>query len=242
MRRISVIQPDRRRGVSIARITAPGIFIGLMLLISSCIRPNDTPPTATPGGPIMVTPPVIVTQTTPGVVVANPSNNLIRMEAFVQSYGAQPIPGSTRIWAETTYLQDLIVGIAFQNQSGLNCIGVGIGNHDGGQNSTGAVNLINVFNGGYHCVSTTTDLGVAGQWLVTDSRGTPLIIFAGQTFTPNAQSIVLLFPDGTEYRTPLTSSSFILLDDSLNFPSEVSIRDATDIELGRIAIPVSPQG
>ncbi|KAB2860006.1 MAG: hypothetical protein F9K46_10735 [Anaerolineae bacterium] len=242
MRRISVIQPDRRRGVSIARITAPGIFIGLMLLMSSCIRPNDTPPTATPGGPIMVTPPVIVTQTTPGVIDTNLSINLIRMEAFVQSYGAQPIPGSTRIWVETIYLQDLVVGIAFQNQSGLNCIGVGIGNHDGGQNSTGLPNLINVFNGGYHCVSTTTDLGVAGQWLITDSRGTPLIIFAGQAFAPNAQSVVLLYPDGTQRATPLTSGSFLFMETSLNFPSEVSIRDAADVELGRIAIPVSPQG
>ncbi len=240
MRRISVIQPDRRRGVSIARIAAPGIFIGLMLLMSGCIRPNNTPPTVTPGGPIVITPSSV--NQTPGVIATNPSNNLIRMEAFVQSYGALPIPGSTRTWAETTYLQDLIVGIAFQNQSGLACIGVGIGNHDGGQNSTGAVNLINVFNGGYHCIGSAAELGVAGQWLVTDSRGTPLIIFAGQIFSPTAQSIVLLFPDGTEYRTPLTGGSFILLDDSLNFPSAVSVRDAADLELGQIGIPVSPQG
>ncbi|MBI5928262.1 MAG: hypothetical protein HY862_03070 [Chloroflexi bacterium] len=209
--------------------------------MSGCIRPSSSSPTATPGGIIVMTPP-ISNQTTPGVVATNPSNNLIRMEAFVQSYGAQTVPGSTRVWAETTYLQDLIVGIAFVTPSNARCIGVGIGNHDGGQNATGAINLINVFNGGFHCDANPTALGVAGQWLVTDSRGTPLIILAGQVFAPNAQSVVLLYPTGTPYQTPLTSGNFIVLDDSLNFPTEVSIHDATDVEIGRIAIPVSPQG
>lgn len=235
MRRISVRQPDRRRGITFTQIAAPWIFIGLMLLLSACIRPNANNGTATPAGVIAMTPPLV--NSTPGVTVPNSSNNLIRVEAFVQSYGANTTPGSTRLLGEIPYLQDLIAGITFQNQSNLNCIGVGIGNHDGAQN------LTNVFSGGYHCMTSPTEAGVAGQWLVTDSRGTPLVIFAGQIFLSNAQSVVMLNPDGTQNSsTPLANGGFMFVVSSLNFPSEASIRDAGNVEIGRVSIPVSPQG
>lgn len=242
VRRISVPQPDRRRGIPFTRLAAPGLLISLLFLAAGCIRPAEKDnPTATPGG-ILIPSPIVQTPLTPGPITSDGSNNLIRMEAFVQSYGAQPVPGSTRVWVETTYLQDLIVGIVFQNPSGLPCIGVGIGQHDGGNNGTTAVNLINVFTGGYHCATDPAGLGIAGQWLVTDSTGGPLVIFAGQIATPTAQSVALVFPNRDPYITQLSGGSFILLDNSLNFPTEVIIRDATEAEIGRIPIPVSPQG
>jgi hypothetical protein len=243
VRRISVTQPDRRRGIPFTRLAAPGLLISLLFLAAGCIRPTENEGTSTPGVPPVSTIPTVFVPpaTTPTTPVPPTNADPAAIQAFLQSYGAQIAANSFNVWHISPWQPDInrpsdyFVSATFTNPSNFPCIGVGIGTRDV------AGNLV-LFNGGYHCANNPAAASVAGQWLVTDSQGRPILIFAGRVLAPNVANVQLVFPSGPGGPFPPTNGTFISNILTLDFATQLNLLDANGAVIASEAIPVSPQG
>jgi hypothetical protein len=208
-------------------------------LVAGCIKPvNEGELTLTPGS----TPQGIVTPINSsnggGITPIAPtgvSADLLVIQGFLQSYGAQPTPGSLTLWRIAAFESDLILGVNFGNPSGLPCIAVGLGSRDAAGN-------LSIFTGGFHCASEPGSPAVVGQWTLATSTNKTLTIIAGLVVAPDVQRVAIVFANAPQYEETLQNRNFMVLRTDFIFATMVNISNIYGNLVGQPPVPLNPQG
>jgi hypothetical protein len=237
------------------RLATLTLVIGLM--ITGCIRPEESTPTPDNVNVALQTPaegvfiPTSAPATTPAPAPTNPAtldpgtgttNQNVQLanainQYFLTSTGLSlPVTlESLDFWNGANIEPDVIVGFIFNNPSNLPCVGVAAYNTD-------ASGVPNVFSGGYHCSTDLSAPGIAGQWLIGLSDGRALVAITGWVTTPNVPSVDLLFENGTTRTETLQNGKFLLLRTDLSFAQVVNVSTQEGNLVGQLAVPLNPAG